>query len=95
MRENSRRPKEMPYSYVNRYYRLNVGVGQRVQGRSGVRLTGEWGYVMENRANDQYVHVKFDGAKFPVPVHPMDLDYPACAGAVLPKPESLTADPEV
>ena len=38
------------------------------------------GVIVRKRSYDQYVHVKFDGSKFDVPVHPLDLDYrPAAA----------------
>ena len=67
--------KKPPYAYVNRYYGVNVGVGQRVQTKGEGGGAVKDGIVVSKRSYDQYVHVKFDGTKFDVPVHPLDLDY--------------------
>jgi hypothetical protein len=37
---------------------------------------GKQGVIVRKRSYDNYVHVKFDGSKFDVPCHPMDLQYP-------------------
>jgi len=66
-------PKEPPYAYINRYYGVNVGVGMRVRMKSGGEV--KTGIVVAKRSYDQYVHVRFDGMKFDVPVHPMELEY--------------------
>jgi hypothetical protein len=62
----------MAYEYVKQYYGVPVEIGQRVS-MEGRRL--EYGTVVRKRAYDQYVHVRFDGQKFDVPVHPLDLKY--------------------
>lgn len=72
-------PKEAPYAYVNRYYGLSVKPGMRVT-MSGHRPT-ETGTVVRKRSCDQYVHVRFDGQSFDVPVHPSDLQYQEAANA--------------
>lgn len=59
------------YEYVNRYYGLQVRPGMRVTTEDGKKS----GFVMRKRGYDHYVHVKFDGSKFDVPCHPMDLKY--------------------
>ncbi len=59
----------MAYEYVKQYYGVKVEPGDRV------RMGEKEGTVARKRAYDHYVHVKFDGTKFDVPVHPMDLLY--------------------
>jgi hypothetical protein len=66
-------PKEAPYAYVNRAYGLNVKPGTRVV-MAGHRPTEE-GVVVRKASYDHYVHVRFNGQSFDVPVHPMDLTY--------------------
>jgi hypothetical protein len=62
----------MAYEYVKQYYGVPVEIGQRVS-MEGHRP--EYGTVVRKREYDQYVHVRFDGHKFDVPVHPLDLKY--------------------
>jgi hypothetical protein len=63
--------KQEPYEYVKRYYGVNPVIGARVQ----VKGSGKLGVVVRKRCYDHYVHVKFDGQKFNVPVHPLELNY--------------------
>jgi hypothetical protein len=72
-----RPPRQKPYEYVNSYYGLNVEPGQRVS-----TPNGKHGLVVAKRCYDHYVHVKFDGCRFDVPVHPMDLVYGDPSAAV-------------
>jgi len=62
----------MAYEYVKQYYGVPVEIGQRVS-MEGRRP--EYGTVIRKRSYDCYVHVRFDGQKFDVPVHPLDLKY--------------------
>ena len=59
----------MSYEYVKQYYQVPVEVGQRVS------MGHQTGVVVKKRSYDQYVHVRFDGVSFDVPVHPLDLVY--------------------
>jgi hypothetical protein len=60
---------QVPYEYVNKFYGLSVKPGQRV------RMGDKAGTVARKRSYDHYVHVKFDGRNFDVPVHPLELEY--------------------
>jgi hypothetical protein len=71
--ETRKRPKTVPYEYVKRYYSVPAEPGKRVK-MAGHRPTEE-GVIVRKRCYDQYVHVRFDGQSFDVPVHPMDLEY--------------------
>ena len=62
----------MAYEYVKQHYGVPVEIGQRVS-MEGHRT--EWGTVARKRSYDMYVHVRFDGQKFDLPVHPLDLKY--------------------
>lgn len=62
----------MAYEYVKQYYGVKVEPGDRVRMKS---IDGKEGTVARKRTYDQYVHVKFDGRNFDVPVHPLDLVY--------------------
>ena len=64
-------PKEEPYAYVKRFYGVNPVIGSRVATKDGKKS----GVIVRKRSYDQYVHVKFDGTNFDVPVHPLDLIY--------------------
>jgi hypothetical protein len=64
----------MAYEYVKQYYGVPVEVGQRVTMKDKLR-TVRTGVVVGKRSYDHYVHVRFDGQKFDVPVHPFDLIY--------------------
>ena len=68
----------MAYEYVKQYYGVNVEPGDRVRGKD---REAKEGTVARKRSYDQYVHVKFDGTKFDVPVHPMELEYLGKAGS--------------
>ena len=68
-------PKEEPYSYVKKYYGVNPVVGARVTTKCDCDKNPKSGVIVRKRSYDQYVHVKFDGVDFDVPVHPLDLDY--------------------
>ncbi len=63
--------KSIPYEYVTQYYGVHPVIGSRVTTKDGKKS----GVIVRKRSYDQYVHVKFDGSKFDVPVHPMDLEY--------------------
>lgn len=63
----------MAYEYVKRYYGVPAEPGTRVL-MPGHRPTEE-GVIARKRCYDQYVHVRFDGQTFSVPVHPLDLVY--------------------
>jgi hypothetical protein len=68
----------MSYEYVKQYYGVNCEPGKRVTSTDGKKS----GTIARKRCYDQYVYVKFDGTKFDVPCHPMDLVYePAPGGA--------------
>ena len=67
--------REVPYAYVNRTYSVGVTVGQRVEMYYRWRKETKTGVVVKKLAYDHYVHVKFDGTTFDVPVHPLDLKY--------------------
>lgn len=70
------RPKEEPYAYVKRFYGVNPRIGGRVVMIGGpAKDRAKTGVIVRKRAYDHYVHVKFDGSKFDVPVHPLDLTY--------------------
>ena len=75
---------EAPYAYVKNYYGVPANIGARVK-MSGRRPTEE-GVIVRKRQYDHYVHVRFDGQSFDVPVHPLELDY----GATCPAPEAQT-----
>jgi hypothetical protein len=64
----------MAYEYVKRTYGVPVEVGQRVRMKDSPRRKRE-GVVVAKRTYDNYVHVRFDGQNFDVPVHPFDLEY--------------------
>jgi hypothetical protein len=59
----------MAYEYVKSYYGVNPEPGMRVK----VKGSEKQGTIARKRSYDHYVHVKFDGSKFDVPCHPMDL----------------------
>lgn len=63
--------KQEPYAYVKQYYGVNPVIGARVASKDGKKA----GVVVRKASYDHYVHVKFDGSKFDVPVHPLDLNY--------------------
>lgn len=63
----------MSYEYVKSYYGVKPEPGMRVKMKGDDRC----GTVVRRRSYDHYVYVKFDGAKFGVPVHPLDLVYGA------------------
>ena len=63
----------IPYEYVKKYYGVPADPGRRVK-MAGHRPT-ETGVIVRKKSYDQYVHVRFDGQTFSVPVHPHDLDY--------------------
>lgn len=72
-RSENQPPKQAPYAYVNSAYGLAVKIGMRVT-LPGHRPT-ETGVVVRKRSYDHYVHVRFDGHTFDVPVHPLELKY--------------------
>ncbi len=63
--------REEPYAYVKQFYGVNPVIGARVTTQDGKKS----GVIVRKQSYDHYVHVKFDGTKFDVPVHPMDLRY--------------------
>lgn len=66
-------PSEKPYEYVRRMYGVDPVIGQRVSSAWGGDPSA--GVIVRKRHYDQYVHVKFDGSSFDVPVHPLELNY--------------------
>lgn len=64
-------PKLPPYDYVRKCYGVNPVIGARVTSKEDKKS----GVIVRKQSYDQYVHVKFDGTKFDVPCHPLDLDY--------------------
>jgi hypothetical protein len=70
-------PKEEPYAYVRRFYGVNPVIGTRVALWVDGQQSTKQGVIVRKRAYDHYVHVKFDGQKFDVPVHPLELLYEA------------------
>ena len=73
LREEKKRPKTVPYEYVRQHYGVPAEPGKRVK-MAGRRPTEE-GVIVRKRSYDHYVHVRFDGQSFDVPVHRMDLEY--------------------
>lgn len=73
----------MAYEYVKSYYGVNPEPGMRVAMKDKSAGKGRQGTVAKKRSYDHYVHVKFDGTKFDVPVHPLDLIYEPQAATVL------------
>jgi hypothetical protein len=71
-RQQDTKEKTMAYEYVKKYYGVQVEPGDRVRMKG---LSPREGIVARKRSYDQYVHVKFEGTKFDVPVHPGDLIY--------------------
>lgn len=69
--ETRKPPKEQPYAYVKQYYGVNPIIGARVS----MKDSGKSGVIVRKQSYDHYVHVKFDGRNFDVPVHPEDLNY--------------------
>jgi hypothetical protein len=69
----------MAYEYVKQAYGVYVEVGQRVTMKDSHRSI-RTGTVVGKRGYDQYVHVRFDGQKHDVPVHPLDLEYTTKGG---------------
>lgn len=65
--------REQPYAYVKQYYGVDPVIGSRVATQSSSEK--KYGVIVRKRSYDQYVHVKFDGTKFDVPCHPLDLEY--------------------
>ena len=63
----------MAYEYVKQHYGVPAEPGTRVS-MKGRRPT-ETGVIVRKRCYDHYVHVRFDGQRFDVPVHPLDLEY--------------------
>ena len=59
------------YAYVKSYYGVNPQIGAHVT----MKVSGKAGIIVRKRTYDHYVHVKFDGRNFDVPVHPLDLEY--------------------
>ena len=64
----------MAYEYVKQTYGVPVEVGQRVTMKHIISKE-KTGTVVAKRGYDGYVHVRFDGQKHDVPVHPFDLEY--------------------
>lgn len=63
----------MAYEYVKQHYDVNPVVGGRV--RMLPPNKPKEGVIVGKRCYDCYVHVRFDGRTFDVPVHPLDLEY--------------------
>lgn len=63
----------MAYEYVKEYYGVKPEVGQRVKMLPPNKPLE--GVIVGKRQYDHYVHVRFDGRKFDVPVHPLELAY--------------------
>jgi hypothetical protein len=61
----------MAHEYVKQYYGFQVEPGDRVR---MIDAEAKEGVAVRKRSYDQYVHVRFDGTKFDVPVHPMELE---------------------
>jgi hypothetical protein len=66
----------MSYEYVKEYYGVKPEVGMRVTFNEQGCAKKD-GVVVGKRNYDHYVHVRFDGAKFDVPCHPLSLEYHA------------------
>jgi hypothetical protein len=63
----------MAYEYVKKYYGVDPKPGMRVTTEDGKKS----GVIARKASYNNYVYVKFDGAKFSVPCHPLDLVYPS------------------
>ena len=59
------------YEYVKSYYGVNPEPGQRVTTKDKQKS----GTIARKKSYDQYVYVTFDGSKFSVPCHPLELEY--------------------
>ena len=71
--------KTMAYEYVRSYYGVTAKPGQRVTTKDGLKS----GVIARKKIYDQYVYVTFDGSKFSVPCHQLDLRYQEEAGAAV------------
>ena len=60
------------YEYGRKTYRVPAYAGVRVNANWSEKKT--MGTIVRGH-DDNYVHVKFDGRKSTVPVHPLDLEY--------------------
>jgi hypothetical protein len=60
------------YEYVRNYYKVPAYVGVRVESKDAKYAKG---VIVAARSDLHYVHVRFDGVKFAVNVHPSDLKY--------------------
>jgi hypothetical protein len=60
------------YEYVRNYYNVPAYVGVRVTSFDREQLTG---VIVAAKSDLHYVHVRFDGKKHAVNVHPLDLEY--------------------
>ena len=62
----------MAYDYIKRTYTFQPQVGRRVKHT----VTGKLGVISrEDRSASHYVQVRFDGQRFALPCHPMELEY--------------------
>ena len=61
----------MAYEYVKQAYNVNPVIGKRVRHNE----IDKFGVIVGRRSYDNYVYVRFDGAKHPSPCHPLALDY--------------------
>lgn len=62
----------MSYDYVRRFYGVDPKVGHRVRHI----VTKKLGEIRPEKPGlGNYVQVRFDGQKFPLPCHPTELDY--------------------
>ena len=57
------------YDYVRGYYGVPAYIGGKV------RCESQTGVIVGARSDLHYVHVRFDGRKFAVNVHPDELEY--------------------
>lgn len=69
----------LAYGYVRRTYNVDPVPGHRVSHH----VTGRQGTICTPHAEDQYVHVRFDGDKHALRCHPMEIDFlgPSSKGA--------------
>jgi hypothetical protein len=65
---------QVAYQYVKEFYGVNPEVGMRVTFNEKGCARKE-GVIVSRQAYNQSVYVRFDGARFDVPCHPLSLEY--------------------
>ena len=67
-------PQPDGYDYIRRTYGINPKIGQRVRLRNENGWSGKEGVVLYPGPSTAHVHVLVDGQKYPVIVHPANVE---------------------